>query len=398
MGKQKVADSIYTDELKNGTNYYARFELHRKTEYVNLTKEYGVTTLPQAKKQRAKLLVERQSPDADFITNNKPVSEFIEDYISKRPVNLRNKHRSQRVIVQNRYALYVEPYLKYVKLGKLSTKHINAIKANLEARKVGKPTYQKIQTLICAALKNTGINCRKLFSGFEPKDITLTEKNKKKFPIDEYFVEGLEDVAHKTYSDFHARYVQAKTAKERDIYANLLYLLLTASRSGEASLLKIKHIELFDDKNNIYIIKVPSEINKEGYSREVMVPRVITPFIQERFNEDDKEQYIFQTDIENVLPYRLRKTFKSFILKESKGLSLHIFRALFRTITTDRGLNQHLIDYIMSHKPNKSTGDKYYDAEQLKPQQRFNIFKLLSLYEKICNGTEPKVEIDYSNL
>ncbi len=52
----------------------------------------------------------------------------------------------------------------------------------------------------------------------------------------------------------------------------------------------------------------------------------------------------------------------------------------------------------MSHKPNKSVGDKYYDAEQLKPQQRYNIFKLFSLYEKICNGSEPKIEIDYSDL
>jgi len=398
MGKRKVGDSIYVDELKSGTNYYARFELHRKTEYVNLTKEYDVRTLPKAKKKRAELLVELQSPDADFIKNNKLVTDFIEAYIDQRPTNERNLNRSQKKIVQNRYALYAEPYLKYVKLGKLSARHIDTIKANLEIRKVGKPTYQKVKTLICSALKDTGINCKKLFGGFEPGDMTLTEKNKKKFSIDEYFTEELEDVAHKFYSNFFSQYTQSKTAKERDIYANLFYLLLTASRSGETSLLKIKNIELFDDTNNIYIIKVPSEINKEGYSREVKVPKIITPFIEERLKEDDKEQYLFQNDIENALPYRLKKTFKEFDLKETKGLALHIFRALFRSIATDRGLNQHQIDYIMSHKPNESVGDKYYDADKLKPQQRYNIFKLFSLYEKICNGSEPKIEIDYSDL
>jgi integrase len=398
MAKKQVADGIYIDKLKSGTNYYARFELHRKTEFVNLTKEYGVKTLPDAKKERAKLLVERQSPDADFIKNDKPVTYFIEAYIKQRPTNERNLNRSQKKIVQNRYALYAEPYLKYVKLGKLSARHIDTIKANLEIRKVGKPTYQKVKTLICSALKDTGINCKKLFGSFEPRDMTLTEKNKKKFSIDEYFAEELEDVAHKFYSNFFSKYTQAKTAKERDIYANLLYLLLTASRSGETSLLKIKNIDLFDDTNNIYIIKVPSEINKEGYAREVKVPKVITPFIEERFKENNKEQYLFQNDIENVLPYRLKKTFQKFDLKESKGLALHIFRALFRSIATDRGLNQHQIDYIMSHKSNESVGDKYYDADKLKPQQRYNIFKLFSLYEKICNGLEPKIKIDYSDL
>jgi len=344
------------------------------------------------------LLLERQSPDADFIRQNKPVTDLIEAYIAKRPINQRNPSRSQQKIVDNRYKLYIKPYLKHVKLGKLSIKHIHLIMNNLENRKVGKSSYQKVKTLICSALKNTGINCNKLFNGFEPKDTTLTEKNRKKFPIDEYFEEVLEDVAQKFYSIFSSQYIQATTSSEKDIYANLLYLLLTASRSGETSLLKIKNIELFDEANNIYIIRVPAIINKEGYSREVKVPTIIIPFIKKRLEEEDKEQYLFQSDIDNVLPYRLKKALAAFALKESKGLGLHIFRALFRSITTDRGLNQRQIDYIMSHKPNESTGDKYYDAEQLKPQQRYHIFKLYSLYEKICNGSEPKVKIDYSNL
>ena len=49
--------------------------------------------------------------------------------------------------------------------------------------------------------------------------------------------------------------------KKKDKYAFLLYLLLTASRSGEAGQLKIEDVELFSDEYNIYKIRMQYGIN-----------------------------------------------------------------------------------------------------------------------------------------
>ncbi len=404
MAKKRMTDSkgnpvegLYYDILKSGAKQiYARFNLPNAPQFINLTKEYGVTTLTEAKAKRAKLLTEFQSPDADFIRNNKLVNELIEVYITQRPTNPRYPHRSQRKIVENRYKRYIESHLKYVTVGKLNQKHIARIKTDLDDREVGKETYNKIRTLIRSALKDTGVNFDKLFIGFEPNP-KFTEKNRKKFKIDEYFSEHLEDVAQKFYSYYASLYESARNQKEKDRYAMLLYLLLTASRVGEPATLKVKDVELFDKENNIYKVIVPKEINKSDQSREVKVPTIITPFIKERIATAHKEDYLFQTDIENSLPYHFKKSLKLFTLKKERGLGVHIFRALFRNICLDRDFSTRSIDYIMDRQKNSTVDERYYDA-RLTPQQRFNVFKLYATYEKLCRRELSKQEIDYSAL
>jgi integrase len=403
MARKKLLDSngreirgLYYDELKNGRNIFARFNIPTAPAWVNLTKEYKVTTITEAKKQRNKLLELYNNPHAEYIKNKELVNDLIEAYISERPVNLRHPHRSQRKLVENRFKLYLEPYLEYVTVEKFSSKHLVKVKANLDNRGVGLQTYQKLRTLIKSSLKGTGVNFDMLFSDFEPLE-KHTIANKKKFKIDEYFVEHLETVAQKFYTHFTEHLYKSTLQKEKDRYAFFLFLLLTASRVGEASRLKIKDVQLFDNDNNIYRVIVPKDVNKSRQTREVMIPNIITPFIAERITIKDKNSYLFESDIENVIPYHFKKSLKLFELRETKGLSVHIFRALFRNISIDRELNLRATNYLMDRQRRQSVDEKYYDAA-LTHQQRFNVYQHLSTYEKLCRGDLHKNEIDFSKL
>jgi len=403
MARKKLLDSngkeirgLYYDELKNGRNIFARFNLPTAPAWINITKEYGVKSITDAKRQRNKLLEVYHNPNAEHIKNKALVNNLIEAYIAERPTNTRYPNRSQRKMVDNRYKLYLEPYLKYVTVEKLSAKHLVKIKTELDSNEVGLQTYQKLRTLIRSSLKGTGINFEKLFSDFEPNK-QFTEKNKKKFKIDAYFTEHLEDVCNTFYTHFATLYETAKLKKEKDRYAMLLYLLLTASRVGETAQLKIKDAELFDKKNNIYRVIVPKDINKNSHSREIKIPSIIVPFIKGRLATANKENYLFETDIENVLPYHFKKSLKLFKLKETKGLQVHILRALFRNISIDRELNIRAVNYIMDRQRTATVDEKYYDAS-LTHQQRFNVYQCLSTYEKICRGDLPKQELDFSQL
>jgi len=403
MKREKLLDSkgkpitgLYYLDLKSGRNIYARFNIPTAPQFVNLTKEFGVKTISKAKEKRNELIQKYHNPNADHITNKQLINTLIEKYISERPVNLRHPHRSQRKLVENRYKLYLEPYLKYITVDKFNSKHLGKVKANLDNRKVGLQTYQKLRTLIRSSLKGTGINFDRLFSDFEPNK-KFTETNKKKFKIDEYFTEHLEDVANTFYEHFVTLYETSKLKKEKDRYAFFLYLLLTASRVGETARLKLKDVELFDKKNNIYRIIIPKDVNKNSHSREIKIPSIIVPFVKDRIATASSNDYLFQTDIENVLPYHFKKSLKLFKLKETKGLQVHIFRALFRNIAIDRELNIRAVDYIMDRQRTATVDEKYYDAS-LTHQQRYNVYQTLFTYEKICRGELEKQSLDFSQL
>jgi len=404
MAKRKLLDSkgneirgLYYDELKNGRNIYARFKLRKVPQWVNLTKEFGITSISKAKEQRNKLLAEYTNPDADFIKSKVLVNDLIEAYIEKRPENKRYPNRSQKKIVYNRYELHLKPFFQYVTVGKLSNKHILKVKAHLDKRGVGAQTYQKLRTLIRASLKGTGVNFEKLFNDFEAKEAN-TQRNQKKLKIDEYFKGyDLEEVAQGFYSEYSSLLTKAKTPKEQDRYAFLLYLLLTASRVGEVALLQVKHVEVFDERNNILRVIVPKSTNKNNQTREVMVPRVITSFIKNRISTANDDDYLFVSSIENVIPYHFKKSLKQFSLTQTHGLQVHIFRSLFRNIAIDRELNVNAIDYIMDRQRQDTVDRKFYDA-RLTKQQRYNVFKLASTYEKICNGEIEKMSMDYSDI
>ena len=403
MARKKLHDSkgnaiqgLYYDELKNGKHIFARFNLRTAPQWVNLTKEYGIKTISEAKKQRNRLLEQYQSPDSDYIKNKRLVNDLIEEYIGKRPENEKYPNRSQRKIVENRYKAYLKEPFKYVTVEKLSSKHIEKIKTDLNKRQLGKESFNKVKTLIRSALKDTGLNFDKLFIGFEPK-IKDPDANKKKYKIDEYFTEHLEDVAQGFYNTYATGLENAKLQKEKDKYAILLYLLLTASRVGETSLLKIKDVELFDRENNIYRVIIPKSINKKLQTREVKVPTIITPFIENRLSTAKENDYLFQTNIENVLPYWFKKSTKQFKLKRTKGLSVHIFRALFRNVALDRDWSSRAVNYIMDRQKASTVDEKYYDAK-LTHQQRYNVYKLFSDYEKLCRGELEKQLLDFSAL
>ncbi|PTB87917.1 hypothetical protein C9925_01025 [cyanobacterium G8-9] len=404
MARKKLLDSsgkeirgLYYDELKNGRNIFARFNIPTAPAWVNLTKEYGVKSITDAKRQRNKLLEVYNNPNADHIKNRALVNELIEAYIAERPTNPRYPNRSQRKMVDNRYKLYLKPYLRFVTVEKFSAKHLVKVKEELIKRKLGKESYNKVRTLIRSSLKNTGINFDKLLIDFEPPKNISKEDNKMKYKIDEYFVANLEDVAKQFYSIFVDGLKSSKLQKDKDKYALFLYLLLTASRVGETARLRVKDVSLFDKDNNIYRVIVPTDINKSAQTREVMIPKIITPYIAERVAIASKDDYLFPTDIENVLPYWFKKFLKSFELKESRGLSVHIFRALFRNIAIDRELNIRAIHYIMDRQRSATVDEKYYDAS-LTHQQRFNVYQCLSTYEKLCRGGLPKQSLDFSQL
>ena len=402
MGLKKLLDKnrnhytgLYYDNLKNGKNLYARFNLPTGQKLINLSKIYGITAIKSAIEKRNELLLEFRK--ADFLLDKKKLTDLFDAYIAKRPTNEVNPNRSQRKIVQNRYNLYIKPFIRTTTVETFSKRHIDQIKNVIDKHNAGKPTFQKIKSLIRSALKDTGINFEKLFINFEPSDPNITDKNKRSEPVDTYFYENLEDIAQHLYINFKDNYDTSITFKKKDKYAFLLYLLLTASRSGEAAQLKIGDVELFNEEYNIYKIIVPEEINKNGHIREVKVPRIITHFIEKRLEIAKKDELLFQSHLENVLPYHFKKACKKLKKKNKKNFSIHKLRALFRVIAIERKFHTPSIQYIMDRDGENTTDSKHYSS-RLTEQQRFNVYEVLSKYEKVCAGELSKQIIDYGQI
>ena len=386
---------LYYTHLTDGKNLYARFNLPTGQKRINLSKIYGITTNKAAIEKRNELLLEFRK--ADYLLDKTKLTDLFDTYIAKRPTNEVNPNRSQRKIVENRYKLYIKPFIRTTTVETFSKRHTDQIKSFIDKRDAGKPTFQKVETLIKSALKDTGIHFEKLFINFEPSDPNITDKNKRSEPVDTYFHNDLESIAQHLYAYFKDGYDESITFNKKDKYAFLLYLLLTASRSGEAGQLKIEDVELFSDEYNIYKITVPEEINKNGHIREVKVPKIITAFIEKRLEVAKKDELLFQSDLENVLPYHFKKACKKLKKKNKKNFSIHKLRALFRVIAIERKFHTPSIQYIMDRDDENTTDSKHYSA-RLTEQQRFNVYEVLSKYEKVCAGELTKQVIDYATI
>ena len=386
---------LYYANLKDGKNIYARFNLPTGQKRINLSKKYGITTNKAAVEKRNELLLEFRK--ADYLIDKTKLTDLFEAFIAKRPTNDVNPNRSQRKIVQNRYNLYIKPFIQTTTVETFSKRHIDQIKGVIDKHKAGKPTFQKVKSLIRSALKDTGINFEKLFINFEPSDPYITSKNKRSAPVDTYFYEDLEDIAQYLYAYFRDGYIKSITFKDKDKFAFLLFLLLTACRSGEAAQLRIKDVELFNEKYNIYKVTVPEAINKNSHTREVKIPKIITPYITKRLESAKKKELLFQSDLENVLPYHFKKACSQFRRKNNKNFSLHKLRALFRVIALERKFHTPSIQYIMDREDKSTTDSKHYSS-RLTEQQRYNVYEVLSKYEKVCAGELPKQTIDYGKI
>ena len=397
MSKKKVLDSngnpvrgIYKDELRTGTTWYIRLDVNGVDKFMNVTKSHRVTNLSQAKKAQRELLISKN----EIVTDSRYVNELIEAYIKTKKPNPRFPNRGQDVILHNRYKCDLHEPLKYVKVSRLSNTHMMQIKAALDARKVGQESFNKIKVLLKASLKETDIDFNKLFRGFEAIP-EYTEANKQKFPIDEIITGHLEDALQSLYNYFIEQLNKAKTAKEVDKYNTILFLLLTARRPGEPSLYKVSDIEIIDSDKDLYKIMVRPETNKEGFKGEVLVPKIVTPFIKKRIISS-KNDYIFQADI-STIDYTVDKALRTLALKRKTGLGAHLFRSLLRNILMDREISIKPINYLMSRNPKQNVDERFYDAHLTEPQ-RFIVYKTARLYEKIACGLESKIAIDYSVL
>jgi integrase len=351
---------LYYTHLKDGKNLYARFNLPTGQKRINLSKIYGITTIKAAIEKRNELLLEFRK--ADFLLDKTKLTDLFDTYIAT-----------------------------------FSKRHIDQIKSIIDKHNAGKPTFQKVRSLIRSALKDTGINFEKLFINFEASDPNITDKNKRSEPVDTYFYNDLEGIAQHLYAYFRDGYDESITFKKKDKYAFLLYLLLTASRSGESAQLRIRDVELFSEEYNIYKITVPEEINKNSHIREVKVPKIITPYIEKRLKVAKKDELLFQSDLENVLPYHFKKACKNLKKKNDKNFSMHKLRALFRVTTLERKFHTPSIQYIMDRDDENTTDSKHYSS-RLTEQQRFNVYEVLSKYEKVCAGELSKQIIDYAKI
>ena len=83
--------------------------------------------------------------------------------------------------------------------------------------------------------------------------------------------------------------------------------------------------------------------------------------------------------------------------KNDKNFSMHKLRALFRVTTLERKFHTPSIQYIMDRDDENTTDSKHYSA-RLTEQQRFNVYEVLSKYEKVCAGELTKQVIDYGTI
>jgi len=373
MARKKTKyTGIYTDKLKTGINYYARFDIHRKTNWVNLTKEYGVHGLSEAKVKYGELLGIAHNPTALYVTKKLLVNDLLEDFINIKNTDTagRAKNRTYHHNLELLYEKNLKDIFEYVKISNVKKSHFDTIKKELDTRGVGQSTFSRIRSLVNSAIGDY-IDLKPLLKDFKAEKIN-TENRKLKLPITYIINEDLETALQKIYSYY-------QNLRKPDHKYLSLFQLLTARRIGETVLYRYEH---FDPTDNT-ILTTP-EVTKSSVVEKVFVPDEVAQYIKDKMAKGySKKDKIFPVPL-GTIDYYIKKAYDTVKIKVNQSIGAHISRDLLSTILASRGVKTSLIEKLLSHKPSTVTAIHYLSI--LEGQLK----ETLVYYERIAKGVESK--------
>ena len=340
MGKVKVDTNLYVDTLLEGKVFYSRFKIGGHDTYVNLTEQYGVKNITQARKKRDELKVERRRERYKNRESKRiPAVKLIEETLKSKERSDRDKFKTYSYTYGSTFKKHVKPYLnKYREF--ISEKELKAIKEHLDSEKKGLSEYKKVIVLLnMVKAQDKEFEVPKWFKPLPENEIKVSRRHE----ITDIFLDPLPVVAQSFYSFILS--ISNPDAK----YA-MLILLMCGRRVNEVLTLTKKNVDI----NNQTITAL---ITKNGKPSTYNIPDEILPFLKKRLKTLKVNEKIFNVS-ELTLRYYYKKHLKTLNTNDTllKGVNVHSFRKLLGTILFDMDVQEATIGALLSHTPKSVTG------------------------------------------
>ena len=329
---KKVAEGIYVNKLKNGLNYYVRYNVEGKDNNINVTKLHNITTITKAKLKLGELKSKAQ--EKKYL---KPIDEKIDVLVDKYFATVKRTDRALENTyahtARNPYDKYCKDVIGHLKLSSLRDHDFDKIKALLDKAEVGSATFTRIKQVLKSALRH---HLKRDFipSTFKPnKQAQLKTRS---YPITQIIREPLEQAVKKMYKS-----IMALPIEER---APLLLNFLVARRLGEVLLYKWEDVDL---KRGI----VTSTQTKNGKIDTVMLPVEVIKDLT-ALRKGRKSTDLMFTIAKPVLQRRYKNMLKSLDINKKLlyGASTHKSRHLLASILLSKKIvSLEVVQAILSH-------------------------------------------------
>lgn len=357
MGKVKIDTNLYEDKLLEGKVYYSRFKIGGHDTYVNLTEQYGVKNITQARKKRDELKVEKRRERFKNVENKKiPVVTLIEETLKSKERGDRDKFKTYSYTYGSTFKNHVKPFLnKYRDF--ISQKELKAIKEHLDSKSRGVSEYKKVIVLLnMVKVQDEEFEVPRWFKALPENEIKVSRKHE----ITDIFLDPLPVV---TKSFYHF----ILNIKNSNAKYSMLLLLMCGRRVNEVLTLTKSNVDL----NNCTIT---SMVTKNGKPSTYNIPNEVLIFLKKRLKTLKANEKIFEVS-ELTLRYYFKKHLQTLNTNTNllKGVNLHSFRKLMGTVLFDMDVQEATIGALLSHSSKSVTG-LYAKVTPEKKKKTLNIY------------------------
>ena len=340
MAKVKVDVNLYEDTLLDGKMYYSRFKIGGRDAYVNLTEQYGVKNITQARKKRDELKVEARREKYKAVEKKKiPVVQLIEETLASKKRGDRDKFKTYSYTYGSTFKTHVKPFLnKYRDF--ISTKELRAIKGHLDSAGKGVSEYKKVNVLLnMVKEQDRDFEIPKWFKALPENEILVSRKHE----ITDIFLDPLPTVAKSFY-------VFINDITNPNAKYSMLLLLMCGRRVNEVLTLTKKNIDLTNQT-------ITATVTKNGKPSTYHIPKEVLTYFKKRLKDIKVNDKVFEVS-ELTLRYYFKKHRKTLNTNESllKGTNLHSFRKLMATILFELDVQEATIGALLSHSSKNVTG------------------------------------------
>ncbi|SFV52002.1 hypothetical protein MNB_SV-3-913 [hydrothermal vent metagenome] len=357
MGKVKIDTNLYEDRLLEGKVYYSRFKIGGHDTYVNLTEQYGVKNITQARKKRDELKVEKRRERYKNVENKKiPVVQLIEDTLKSKERGDRDKFKTYSYTYGSTFKNHVKLFLnKYRDF--ISQKELKAIKEHLDSKGRGISEYKKVIVLLnMVKVQDKEFEVPKWFKALPENEIKVSRKHE----ITDIFLDPLPA----TTKSFYHFILNIKNSNAK---YSMLLLLMCGRRVNEVLTLTKSNVDL----NNCTITSI---VTKNGKPSTYNIPNEVLIFLKKRLKTLKANEKIFEVS-ELTLRYYFKKHLQTLNTNTNllKGVNLHSFRKLMGTVLFDMDIQEATIGALLSHSSKSVTG-LYAKVTPEKKKETLNIY------------------------
>lgn len=331
------------------TEYYANFMLNGKSyQKKNLTKQFGATTVKQAKEALEKIKSDlREGMDPFSENRGTTVRNIILKSIQEKKPKVEGKDNTKyKKNLESFYNLWIDPVIGHLKLGKVTKEHAEKILNNLDGQSKSHKT--NLRTLV--------------YKVFEDAFRAGQIKSNPFFGLDygvEKPVQELEDRFDISINKIAKKIYQASL--NYDMSHRLLFILsiMTARRIGELHELKFSHIHK-NEKGHWYV-RTTSDITKTGIEEKFPLPEEAVELLPENIlDPDNKDKRLFNFCFSGIfLKYTRMLNEAGLKYDGNQKLTPHDNRKLFVSIVTSKGVDTALANRCISHTK-KTVQNIYY--------------------------------------